>query len=101
MTAEEIVTLIRETIGNIYSLPYTYVGDLGELENELFTLHWLYAHATERIDDFVAAVRNEPREQFLQFLALKQSHEAIGASDGTQQIIDRWKARGQLIGLTM
>ncbi len=101
MTAEEIVDLYRETIRNMYSLPHTYVRDLGELDHALSQLHWLYAHATARMDDFVAAEKSEPRELFLRFVALTQSHEAIGESDATQQIIDRWKARGHFIGLTM
>ena len=99
MTAEEIVDLICDRIRNIYSLPYTYVGDLGELDGALFQLHWLYAHATGRVDDFVAAAQDESPNQFLHYQALTRSHEAIGASDATHQIIERWRGRGVRIGL--
>jgi hypothetical protein len=100
MTAEEIVHLIRERIGAIYALPNTYVGDLGELDGALFQLHWLFAQATGRMDDFVAAAEDESSERFLRYMAITQSHRAIGASDETPEIIERWKARGARIGLT-
>jgi hypothetical protein len=100
MTASEITCLIRDHIRDIHSLPYTYVGDLGELDGVMFQLHWLYAHATGRISDFIDAAKSESRDEFVRYNELTQSHEPVCASGATQEILERWKARGQFIGLT-
>lgn len=101
LTAEEILNVIRTHISDLDKDTYTYVGDLGELDAVLGKLHWLYAMATGRLDDYCKAslAELEMPDEFLRYKQLTESHEAVGASDGTQAILNRWKKRGRAIGL--
>jgi hypothetical protein len=99
LSAEEILAVIRSRINQLDRDTQFQVGDLGELDSLLFNLHWLYAKATGRVDDFVEAARNEPTSDFLRYQQLTDSHEMVHESEGTQVLLDRWKKRGRAIGL--
>ena len=101
MTADGILDLVRHQVTQLYGeSACTYAGYLGELDAVIFNWHWLYAHATGRVDDFVKATTTMPPNDALRLRAITESHETVGASDNTQWIIDRWKKAGDAIGLT-
>jgi hypothetical protein len=102
LTAEEILNVIRTHITQLEVDTYTYVGDLGELDAVLAKLHWLYATATGRLDDYCKAslAECERPEDILRYKQLTESHEAVGASEATRTILERWKRRGRAIGLS-
>ena len=99
LSALEILNVIRTQIKRLDEDTDTYVGDLGELNTLLCTLHWLYAMATGRMEDFHKASLAELPAEFLECMRLIESHEAVGPTDGTRAILNRWKTRGVALGL--
>jgi len=101
LTAEEILNVIRTQISRLGEDTYTYVSDLGELDAVLGNLHWLYATATGRLDDYCKAslAELETPDEFFRCRQLAESHEAVGETEGTRAILERWKKRGRAIGL--
>jgi hypothetical protein len=101
LTAEEILNVIRDQVSSLDKDTCTYVGDLGELDAVLAKLHWLYATATNRLDDYCKASLAETKSpaEFLRWKQLAESHEAVGETEGTRAILERWKRRGRAIGL--
>jgi len=101
LSADEILNVIRTQISRLDHDTYNYVGDLGELDAVLATLHWLYATATGRLDEYCQAslAETERPEEFLRYKQLAESHEPVGETEGTRAILNRWKKRGRAIGL--
>ena len=101
LTADEILNVIRTQISRLDNDTNTYVSDLGELDAVLAKLHWLFATATGRLDEYCKAslAETERPEEFLRYKQLAESHEPVGETEGTRAILNRWKKRGRSIGL--
>jgi hypothetical protein len=99
MTSDQILDLIATRIVNLYREPQMSVGDVGELDAVLFELHWLHAHASGTIDNFVSFFSRESKNDFLNRLEFSRSHRSLCEPGVASEIVEWWQRFDNSLGL--
>jgi|tagenome__1003787_1003787.scaffolds.fasta_scaffold18228698_2 hypothetical protein len=104
-SAAQIVESVVDRIRSLYAEPENAVRDFGELDALLYTLHLLYADATDKKEEFVQVRWNVfERDQgatFSRIMKQKEAHRPIESVTDALELISEWKALDRELGLSV
>lgn len=98
-TGDEIAARILERIGRIYEAPQSAAYTLGELEALLNELHWLYADAVDRVDDYVRHFPGIQNSNVWPWRCWREQHLPFDSREQASEVIARWQQFDAALGV--
>ena len=101
-SADQIVEGLLHGIAELYNEPQNSAYTLCGLDGLLFQLHWLYADATDRLDEFTKARMAVFESDLTGWQRVHRSsdfHRVIDEPGEFRWIVDEWKKLDDVFGI--